>query len=223
MREVNRSDLHELVKITLRTCIRGKAIGLSVRPSLLLSAQKWPNLEFWTPGWVPMVIKLSKTAKKTGLAWLEIERHWLQELQMVDFVLITPINHTYSWPRAFCPCAHVLVLFVLIHEWPFFIGGSLKVKLLVTIYVMDLRRERKHSLKVREHPQVELERIDTAIMVHRVWPLVTSSYYSITCTHLCSLVITRLTYVHTVNMYYQSPACGCTGGDWQYIQRCANG
>ena len=37
-----------------------------------------------------MATKLSKTAKKTGLAWLEMKRHWPRELQMVGFVLLYP-------------------------------------------------------------------------------------------------------------------------------------
>ena len=51
--------------------------------------------------------------KKTDLPWLRIEQHWPRELQMVvfvTFVLLTPIkNHTYSWSRALCSCAQVLL------------------------------------------------------------------------------------------------------------------
>ena len=35
-----------------------------------------------------MATKLSKAAKKTVLALLEMERHWPRELQMVGFVLL---------------------------------------------------------------------------------------------------------------------------------------
>ena len=42
---------------------------------------------------------------KKKLAWLGLKSNkWLQ---MIGFVLLTPINHTYSSPRAFCPCAQV--------------------------------------------------------------------------------------------------------------------
>ena len=46
---------------------------------------------------------------------------------------------------------------------------------LVTIYVMDLRREQKHSFKLCEHQQAELERIEDTIMMRRVWALLTYS------------------------------------------------
>ena len=62
---------------------------------LLLSAWIWPDLEIWAHEWVVITTKLSKTAKKTGLALLELERHWSRELQIVG-VLCCYIGHAYQ-------------------------------------------------------------------------------------------------------------------------------
>ena len=85
-----------LVFITLRTCTRGKVIGLS---SLLLSAQKQPDLSCGHQSQLQWQLNYQKQ-QKTGLARLGIKQHWPWELQIKGFVFVMPINHTHSWPCA---------------------------------------------------------------------------------------------------------------------------
>ena len=105
---------------------------------------------------VLLQLRIGRYLRKTGCCTLEIAEDGLLALQIMRFLFSMPVvyrPHPAAMPTAYRPAT--CTLFAQAH--------NLKHKRLLNVvfcsFIMDLRRERKRSLKVREQQEAEIERI----------------------------------------------------------------
>ena len=105
---------------------------------------------------VLLQLRIGRYLRKTGCCTLEIAEDGLLALQIIRFLFSMPVvyrPHPAAVPTAYRPAT--CTLFAQAH--------NLKHKRLLNVvfcsFIMDLRRERKLLLKVREQQEAEIERI----------------------------------------------------------------